>query len=175
MCIETLRQKGIEPTAFWYNINIHPFTEYRERREAMKAYAASIDLPLIVEDDYGIREFVRNVAENIAARCVFCYRSRLERTAKEAAARGFDSFTTSLLVSPYQNRELILETGAAIAARHGLEFLPYDFRPRFREGQERARELDLYMQKYCGCIYSEEDRYRGAKLRKKAAQAQATE
>ena len=96
MCVETLRQKGIEPTAFWYNNNIHPFTEYRERREAMKAYAASIDLPLIVEDEYGLRGFVQAVADNIAARCVFCYRSRLERTAREAAARGFDSFTVVL-------------------------------------------------------------------------------
>ena len=88
MCIETLRNKGIEPTAFWYNNNIHPFTEYRARRDAMKAYAQSIDLPLIVEDEYGLRAFVQAVADNIAARCVFCYRSRLERTAQEAAARN---------------------------------------------------------------------------------------
>ncbi|MBR4875673.1 MAG: epoxyqueuosine reductase QueH [Clostridia bacterium] len=178
MCIETLRSKGIEPTAFWYNNNIHPFTEYRARRDAMKAYAQSIDLPLIVEDEYGLRAFVQAVADNIAARCVFCYRSRLERTAQEAAARGFDSFTTSLLVSPYQNREAICKIGAELGAKYGVEFLPEDFRPYFHEGQDRASALDIYMQKYCGCIFSEEERFsnkRKKELKKEAAARRAAE
>lgn len=63
-------------------------------------------------------------------------------------------------MSPYQNHELLLEVGQAVAEQYGLQFLPYDFRPRFREGQDRARALGLYMQKYCGCIFSEEERYR---------------
>lgn len=163
MCIESLRQKGVEPTAFWYNINIHPFTEYRSRREAMKAYAASIGLTLVVEDDYGLREFVTNVSGDIDGRCAFCYRSRLERTAKEAYERGFDSFTTSLLISPYQNHEAITAIGTELGEKYGVKFLPEDFRPLFREGQDRARELDIYMQKYCGCVFSEEDRYRKKK------------
>ena len=163
MCIETLRNKGIEPTAFWYNINIHPFTEYRSRREAMKGYAASIGLPLIVEDDYGLRQFVTAVAGDIDHRCNYCYTARLERTAREAAERGFDSFTTSLLVSPYQNHEAIIAVGESMAEKYGVRFLPEDFRPYFREGQERARALEIYMQKYCGCIFSEEERYRKKK------------
>lgn len=163
MCIETLRNKGIEPTAFWYNINIHPFTEYRSRREAMKGYAASIDLPLIVEDDYGLRQFVTAVSGDIDHRCGYCYTTRLERTAREAAERGFDSFTTSLLVSPYQDHEGIIAVGEKMAEKYGVRFLPEDFRPYFREGQERARQLEIYMQKYCGCIFSEEERYRKKK------------
>ncbi|MBE6993659.1 MAG: epoxyqueuosine reductase QueH [Ruminococcaceae bacterium] len=170
MSVEKLREKGIEPVAFWYNINIHPFTEYRSRREAMKGYAASIDLPLIVEDDYGLRQFVTNVADDIDHRCRFCYTSRLERTAREAAARGFDSFCTTLLYSPYQNREMMLEIGHEMAEKYGVRFLPEDFRPWFREGQDRARALELYMQKYCGCIFSEEDRYRKKKKKKPAEQ-----
>lgn len=175
MCVETLRNKGIAPTAFWYNINIHPFTEYRQRRETMKAYAASIDLPLLMEDDYGLREFVQNVAGDISGRCAFCYRSRLEATARTAAERGFDSFTTSLLVSPYQNREAICRLGAELGEKYGVAFLPEDFRPWFHEGQERARELGLYMQKYCGCIFSEEERFsnkRKKELKREAARRQ---
>lgn len=171
MCIETLRNEGIEPTAFWYNINIHPFTEYRSRREAMKAYAQTIDLPLILRDDYGLRQFVTAVAGDIDRRCGFCYGSRLEQTAIEAHERGFDSFTTSLLVSPYQNHEAIVETGFRLGEKYGVEFLPRDFRPYFREGQQRARELEIYMQKYCGCIFSEEERY---KKKKKSQNAQET-
>ena len=171
MCIETLRNKGIEPTAFWYNINIHPFTEYRSRREAMKAYAQSIDLPLIVEDDYGLRQFVTNVVGDIDHRCAFCYTSRLERTAREAAEKGFDSYTTSLLVSPYQNHEAIIEIGTRLGEQYGVRFLPEDFRPYFREGQERARALDIYMPKYCGCIFSEEDRYKKKKKKKPAEES----
>ena len=140
----------------------------KHMEEAMKAYAQSIDLPLIVEDDYGLRQFVTNVADDIDHRCTFCYTSRLERTAREAAERGFDSYTTSLLVSPYQNHEAIIEIGTRLGEQYGVQFLPEDFRPYFREGQERARALDIYMQKYCGCIFSEEDRYKKKKKKKPA-------
>ena len=83
----------------------------------------------------------------------------MERTAQYAAEHGFDRFSTTLLVSPYQDRALICATGARMGEKYGVEFAPYDFRPRFREGQEEARALGLYLQKYCGCVYSEEDRF----------------
>lgn len=171
-CIEQLREDGIEPVSYWNNPNIHPWTEYRQRRDTWVSYTKSVGVKRVMEGDYGIRPFTAAVAADPDRRCGWCYATRLESTARYAAENGFGSFTTTLLVSPYQNRELILETGIAIGKRYGVEFLPYDFRPRFREGQDRARELGLYMQKYCGCIYSEEDRYRGAKLRKKAAAQQ---
>lgn len=167
-CIEQLREDGIEPTGFWYNPNIHPFTEYRARRNTLTDYAKTIGLALATEDEYGLRPFVQAVCGDIDHRCSYCYRCRLEETARYAAANGFDSFTTTLLVSPYQNHELLCETGQAMAERYGLRFLPYDFRPRFREGQQKARDLGLYMQKYCGCIFSEEDRYRKKKKKKPA-------
>ena len=90
---------------------------------------------------------------------------------KYAKENGFERFTSTLLVSPYQNRELLLSTGVAAGEKYGVEFLPYDFRPRFREGQDLARALGLYMQKYCGCIYSEEDRYRAKKRKKKETES----
>lgn len=167
-CIEQLREDGIEPTGLWYNPNIHPFTEYRARRNTLVDYAKSIGLELVVENEYGLRTFVQAVCNDIDHRCSYCYRCRLEETAKYAVAHGFDSFTTTLLISPYQNRDLLCQTGEALAQQTGLRFLPYDFRPRFREGQQKARGLGLYMQKYCGCIFSEEDRYCKKKKKKKA-------
>ena len=98
--IEVLRGDGIEVTGFWYNPNIHPFTEYRSRRNCLRYYAQTIDLPLIEKNDYALRPFVREVAEDIAGRCVKCYEMRLFETAKAAKENGFDSFTSSLFISP---------------------------------------------------------------------------
>lgn len=158
-CIQQLREEGIEPVGYWYNPNIHPFTEYRARRDCLVEYAKSIGLELVVEDEYGLRPFVQAVSGNIDKRCGYCYASRFQRTAQYAADHGFDAFATTLTVSPYQDHPLIFETGRRIGASLGVEFRPYDFSPRFRAGQNEARALGLYMQKYCGCIFSEEDRY----------------
>ena len=158
-CIESLRQEGNDPTGFWYNPNIHPFTEYRARRNCLRDYAAQIALPLIEQNDYALRPFVRAVAEDIANRCGVCYRMRLDAAAAAAAERGFDAFTSSLFISPYQNHELLREKAEEAAEAHKIRFLYRDFRPLFRQGQARARELGFYMQKYCGCVFSEEERY----------------
>ena len=158
-CIKQLRGEGIEPTGYWYNPNIHPFTEYRARRTCLKEYAGSIGLELVLDDIYGLRQFVTAVAGNIDGRCVYCYEVRMDQTARYASEHGFDSFCTTLTVSPYQNTELIFKKGEEAAAKYGVKFLPYDFSPHYREGQEEARAVGLYMQKYCGCVFSEEDRY----------------
>ena len=157
--IEVLRRDGFEVAGFWYNPNIHPFTEYRSRRNCVREYAQAIELPMFEEDLYALRPFVREVAEDIAHRCVKCYEMRLFETARQAKELGFDSFTSSLFISPYQNHELMRETAERAAAEYGVEFLYRDFRPLFRDGQEKARELGFYMQKYCGCVFSEEERY----------------
>ena len=159
-CVKQLRSEGIEPVGFWYNPNIHPFTEYRARRNCLREYASSIGLELVEQDEYGLRPFVQAVAHDIDGRCAYCYAVRLAETARYAAQHGFDAFCTTLTVSPYQNTPLIFETGKRIAQQYdGLEFVPYDFSPHYREGQAEARALGFYMQKYCGCVFSEEDRY----------------
>ncbi len=159
-CIEELRNEEIEPTVYWYNPNIHPYTEYRARRDCLKEYTKSINVNAIFEEDYGLREFTKNVINDLDGRCKnYCYRVRLEKTVQYAKENGYDTFTTTLLVSPYQNHEAIKEIGEELANKYGLKFLYRDFRPGFRQGQAKARELGLYMQKYCGCIFSEEDRY----------------
>jgi len=162
-CIETLRDEGIEPTGYWYNPNIHPYTEYRSRKTTLEEYAKAIHLPLIVNNEYGLRPFLQAVGNSFDDRCETCYRLRLEETARLAAERGFESFTTTLLISPYQNHELIVAVAKQAAAAHGVPFLYRDFRPTFKEGQQIARDSGFYMQKYCGCIFSEEERYRRKK------------
>ena len=161
--IAVLRTDGIEVAGFWYNPNIHPFTEYRARRNCLRDYAQTIDLTLIEKNDYALRPFIREVAQDISRRCGKCYEMRLFETARQAKELGFDSFTSSLFISPYQNHELMRETAERAAAEYGVEFLYRDFRPYFRAGQDKARVLGFYMQKYCGCVFSEEERYLKAK------------
>ena len=167
-CIDRLAEEGIRPRLFWYNPNIHPFTEYQNRRDALVQFAASGNFNLELIDEYGLRSFIRTVYDEMengpangaaAGRCSRCYRLRLEEAAANAAANGFDAFSTSLLVSPYQNHEAIRRIGEKVAEQYGVSFLYRDFRPGFREGQAKARTFGLYAQKYCGCIFSEEERY----------------
>ena len=158
-CIGPLREEGIEPTAFWYNPNIHPWKEYEARRDCLLQYAETIDMEVRVREDYGLREFVEKVAADLDNRCTYCYEHRLEGAAKYASEHGFEAFTTTLLASVYQRHERIAAAGERFAKQYGVEFLYRDFRPNFREGNGRARELGFYMQKYCGCVFSEAERY----------------
>ena len=158
-CIDTLRSEGVEPTGFWYNPNIHPYQEYKARQDTLREYAASIGLSLHIKEEYGLRTFVQAVAGDIDHRCGYCYAVRMEETARYAKEHGFTHFATTLLVSPYQNHEGIRLAGEQAGRKWGVEYLYRDFSPGFREGQRKARELGLYMQKYCGCVFSEEDRY----------------
>lgn len=160
-CIESLRAEGIEPVVFWYNPNIHPYTEYKARRDCLREYAKSVNVEAIFKEEYGLDEFCKNVVSDIENRCTnYCYMKRLAETARYAAEHGYTAFTTTLLVSPYQKHEALKAVGEALAKEFGIEFLYRDFRVGFREGQEKARAAGLYMQKYCGCVFSEEDRYK---------------
>ena len=159
-CIDTLKKEGIEPTIYWYNPNIHPYMEYKARRDTLKEYAESLKLKAIFEEDYGLDEFCKNVVGDLQNRCKnYCYPVRLRKTFEYAKANGYDAVTTTLLYSIYQNHDFIKEYMEKLSEEFGIEFLYRDFRVGFREGQNKARELGLYMQKYCGCIFSEEMRY----------------
>lgn len=156
-CIDSLRKEGIEPTIYWFNPNIHPYMEYKARRDCLKEYTKRINADAIFEERYVLRDFCKNVVDDLDNRCKnYCYLVRLEQTAKYAKENGFDSFSTTLLVSPYQNHEALVEVANNMATKYGVEFVYRDFRIGFREGQAKARELGLYMQKYCGCVFSEE-------------------
>lgn len=153
------QEDTIHPVLYWNNPNIHPLTEYRARLDAMQAFAEQEHLPLVTAGEYGLRPFTAAVAADPDNRCRHCYAVRLEAAAAHARENGFDAFSTTLLISPYQDADLIVAAGEDAASRHGVEFAAFDFRPYFRPGQEKVRGMDLYLQKYCGCIYSEEERY----------------
>ena len=159
-CIESLRSEGIEPTLYWYNPNIHPYMEYKARRDTLKEYTDSIGVKALFEEEYGLKEFCKNTINKLENRCAtYCYKIRLEQTVKYAKQNGFDAFTSTLFVSPYQKHEELKVICEELAKKYNIKFLYRDFRIGFRDGQAKARELGLYMQKYCGCIFSEEERY----------------
>lgn len=157
-CLEILRQDGFDVEGFFYNPNIHPFSEYRKRYEAVIAAGERLGLSVIYHR-YDFEKFLRDVSciENRDEQHRFCWRIRLEETARMAAERGIKNFTTTLLSSPYQDIEQIKVLGAEVAAGHGLNFLPEDFRRGFSSSHKVSKEWQLYHQNYCGCIYSEKE------------------
>jgi len=156
---ERLAEEGIKPTLYFYNPNIHPYQEYRRRWEGLQQLAGLRQLEVIREPGDEIEDFLRHVAPDPTKRCAFCYQLRLGKTAAKAKELGFQTFGTTLLISPYQNREMLCEIGHSLARQYGLEFHDEDFRPGFRRSQALAKEYGLYRQGYCGCIYSEKERY----------------
>lgn len=159
-CVDTLRSEGIEPTLYWFNPNIHPYMEYRARRGALEEYSKMMNLECIFDDYYGLDDFCKNVVGNLNSRCVdYCYPVRLRRLFEYAKNNGYDAVSSTLLYSIYQKHEFIKKYMEKLSEEFGIEFVYRDFRVGFREGQAKARELGLYMQKYCGCVFSEEDRY----------------
>ena len=158
-CIDTLRKEGIEPTIYWYNPNIHPYAEYTKRRDCLKEYTNSLGLNAIFDEDYGLDNFCKEAVKDLKARCVnYCYPVRLRRTCEYAKANGYDAVTTTLLYSIYQNHNFIKSYLEELCKEYGLEFVYRDFRVGFWEGHQKAHDLGLYMQKYCGCIFSLKDK-----------------
>ncbi|MBR1874804.1 epoxyqueuosine reductase QueH [Candidatus Saccharibacteria bacterium] len=160
--VKTLRKEGIEPTLFWYNPNIHPMNEYILRRDCLVERAKSENLKLIIEDEYGLDDFVCNVNKStlndLSKRCeTYCYPLRFRKVFEYAKANGFDTVSTTLLYSIYQKHDYIAKLMEELSKEYGINFLYRDFREGWREGQDEARAAGLYMQKYCGCVYSEEE------------------
>jgi predicted adenine nucleotide alpha hydrolase (AANH) superfamily ATPase len=161
--VQTLLSRGIDITGLWFNPNIHPYTEYQNRLGALRQLQQLWGMDIEYKDEYGLTGFLRNVVNNEEKRCSYCYSVRLEATAARARELNADAFTTSLLVSPYQDVDIIKEAGQRMQDRYSVEFLFEDFRKGFKEGRRKAGELGLYRQKYCGCVYSEMERFSGKK------------
>ena len=146
-------------TGFYYNPNIHPLDEYERRKGALRKIEKELGLEVIYPD-YRIEEYFRKVAlkDDLSDRCRLCWELRLSETADFALKNKFDAFTTTLLISPYQNHELVKDIGKGIAKEKGVEFYYKDFRVGFGESQQEAKRRELYRQKYCGCVFSELER-----------------
>jgi predicted adenine nucleotide alpha hydrolase (AANH) superfamily ATPase len=157
--LTVIKQRGIDVKGLWFNPNIHPYAEYKSRFDALKKLQGLWNLDVEYIDYYGLREYLKNVVGNEDNRCEYCYSVRLEETAKKARDINADAFATSLLVSPYQKFDAIINIGRLMQDRYGVEFYAEDFRSGFNEGRRLSRELELYRQKYCGCIYSEMERH----------------
>lgn len=160
-----LRQ-DYEISAFFFNPNIHPFREFKKRREALLAYCKKENIPVVDTSTYGLQEFLRKVVFHERERCAICYSWRLEETARKAAAEGFHSFSTTLLYSRYQNHAQLKICGSKLSQKYGVDFVYRDFREGWQYGIDKSIELGMYRQPYCGCIYSEQERY-DKSLRKK--------
>lgn len=159
--LESLRSKGFEVAGLFYNPNIHPFAEYKNRRQAVEDWSKAEKVEVFYPE-YAPEEFFRavNLKESNPGRCATCWNLRLKKTARDAKAKGFNAFSTTLLVSPYQDQELLKKIGSEVAADEGVEFYYEDFRPGFRQAHDQAKAKGVYCQKYCGCIYSEIERCR---------------
>lgn len=155
----SLRDAGHEVTGYFFNHNIHPYQEYRQRLQAVEEYAAETALPVIYRDEYLLEDFLARVAAEPLGRCTYCYQSRLKQAAEYAAHAGYEAFSTSLLYSRYQNHALIRKLGEEIGRHYGIAFLYEDFRIGWQKGIKVSKAMGLYRQQYCGCIYSEKDRY----------------
>ncbi len=156
-------QKNIDFTIFWYNPNIHPYLEYKHRLDTLKQFVEKYNLPVIYEDVYGLVQFTRAVSGAEAERCDYCYESRLQETAKLAKDKQYEAFTTTLLYSRYQKHDRIKEIAESVAKQYGLQFYYQDWRIYWQEGITISKAEEMYRQQYCGCIYSEMDRYKPSK------------
>jgi epoxyqueuosine reductase len=157
--VRELQQRGISVKGFWFNPNIHPYLEYKSRLDSMRKLQELWGLDVVCDDNYGLKDFLRSVVNNEGNRCEYCYTVRLEKTAAKARETKADAFSTSLLVSPYQDLEMIKAIGLLMQEKYEVEFHFEDFRDGYWEGRKMAADLNLYRQKYCGCIYSEMERF----------------
>jgi epoxyqueuosine reductase len=169
--VNLLRREGTGVVGYFYRNNIHPYTECIRREETLKTYAGAVDLKVIYPEGYDIAGFFRSVVFREKDRCVCCYHDRLRAAARIAKHGDFDAFSSTLLYSRYQKHETIRNIGEAIGTETGIPFLYRDFREGWKEGIEASRRLGLYRQQYCGCVYSEAERYAAPKRRKTAGAA----
>ena len=158
--LQRLRKQKLEVTGFFYNPNIHPLFEYQERRKAVVKFSSKENIEIIYPE-YIPSEFLYavNLNKDKPERCSICWSLRLKKTAKAAREEEFTHFSTTLLVSPYQDQEILRKIGNDIAQEEQIDFYYEDFRPGFKEAHDLAKKLGIYCQKYCGCIYSEIERY----------------
>ncbi|MEK7368151.1 MAG: epoxyqueuosine reductase QueH [Planctomycetota bacterium] len=158
--VEELKKDGIEIEGFFYNPNIHPLLEFRRRLKSVKVYQESSPMRVHYCEDYGLNEFLNTIEHHDAPqRCGDCYHMRLVATARYARQNGFDAFSTALLFSARQKHELLKKTGEEVSRKEGLPFYYTDYRHLYAESRETARKKCLYLQSYCGCIFSESERY----------------
>lgn len=155
-----LVKKDLEITGYFYNPNVHPYKEFEKRLETLKIYASLSKLPMVYNEAYDLEDHLRlTMGKGASERCLECYKLRLYTVAAYARAKGFDYFSTTLLISPHQNHAAIIQAGMEISRLHGVPFYYEDLRRGFQTSHQLAKEMKLYLQNYCGCVFSEKERF----------------
>jgi predicted adenine nucleotide alpha hydrolase (AANH) superfamily ATPase len=159
--LRRLKERGVEVVGFFYNPNVHPFTEFEKRLGAVVEYYGEVEAPLIVDAEYDVTDFLKKTLFADIDRCEACYRMRLSRAFEAAGGEGVDvdAVTSTLLFSKYQDHEVLIKIAEEESERWGVPFHYEDYREGWDEGRRLCRESGMYSQKYCGCIVSEEERY----------------
>lgn len=161
--INKFTKDGAKVTGYFYNPNIHPFMEFKKRLRAVEILSEQEKLPIHYEAVYGLDEFLKAVVPHgkiyDKGRCLKCYEMRLLKTAQKARELGFGSFTSTLIVSPQQDQAAIRNIGEKIAKAVGIGFKYEVATDLYHECKELAKKRQLYRQQYCGCVFSEYERY----------------
>ena len=157
--IDVIKNSGFEVFGFFYNPNVHPIAEFYKRLCCTKQVNDFYKIKNILNEEYNLQRFVRDTAFRESNRCNYCYSLRIEKTVKVARKGKFDAFTTTLLYSKFQNHELIKEICESVAKKYKIKFFYHDFREGWKNGIEISKDLNLYRQQYCGCIFSEGERF----------------
>ncbi|MBE7090955.1 MAG: epoxyqueuosine reductase QueH [Clostridiales bacterium] len=151
-------------TVYYYNPNVSPVEEYEKRKAEQKRLLSLWHIPLMECDYEG--DIYENAVRGLekeperGKRCNVCFALRLQKTASAAKKGGYDYFCTTLTVSPHKNAELLNRIGLAEGERVGVPFLPSDFKKQngYLTSIRLAKELGLYRQDFCGCVYSKAQR-----------------
>lgn len=157
--VKTLQTDGMEVMGFFYRHNIHPFTECIRRQETLEFYADKINLRVIYQEGYDLEGFIQKIVFRESQRCSICYHARLKATALMAKRGKYDYFSTTMLYSKFQKHDAIRSIGEAVGQAVEIPFFYHDFRKGWQEGVDTSKRLGLYRQQYCGCLYSEKERY----------------
>lgn len=158
--LNELRKEGFKVTGFFYNPNIHPLLEFRKRLKALRVFQESDPIKVIYHEDYGIKEYLKNVDYEGNDRCADCYALRLKFTATYAKRNGFDAFTSTMLFSVYQNHKQLKTISENLSQEYKIDFVYRDYRHLSECSHDIARKKMIYRQGYCGCIFSEYERYK---------------
>jgi epoxyqueuosine reductase len=152
-------RKEWDVTLLWFNPNIHPYTEYIKRRDTLKEFAVKENIPVIWQDEYDLEMYLNATGTQSTNRCQSCYELRMMRTAQIAMGKEFDAFTTTLLYSKYQKHDEIKAVGEKLSGQFGVDFYYQDWRRLWQDGIDLSKQAEMYRQSYCGCIFSEKERY----------------
>jgi epoxyqueuosine reductase len=158
--LRTLRAEGHEVSGYFFNPNIHPYSEFAKRRDTLAAFAKSASLPLVTDDRYELESFLKGALDYGKDRCLFCYKTRLEQAFIQGVERGVDAVTTTLFYSRYQRHADIVAIASDLSGEYDVPFLYEDFRIGWAEGIAESKQRGMYRQKYCGCLFSEHERYK---------------